>query len=325
MAKAHRKARKVEGDPVQVRESQTGSRKGAAVDSQLPRKEGAAKPANDEAAKPPLPSRSTAIWLCVTLLNLVLLVFLVPESLLKDQRVDFLVKAVPVAAGLFVAGYVWIKAHFLDFLAHGSYKIVQTALLSVLILLHASQFPIVRITPQLEPADAWLGVDGSEPGPYNGGLRVSVRDHTVKVVKIMPRQRTIEREIKISFKDMLAAIFTNYSPRWPLLYEVAVVIQQPGVEVRISKTDGEFDEDFTSRRHFTGLTLPLKLDPLSRTLIYYNGDVVGDDAIELPYGEYVFNAAKVGCKTPYDPVTMTIGKDDNPEYEIRYPACESEK
>jgi hypothetical protein len=265
----------------------------------------------------------------VTLLNLVLVVFLIPDSLLKNERVEFLVKAVPVAAGLFVAGYVWIKAHFLEFLAQRSYKIVQTTILGMLILLHTSQFPIIKINPQLEPADALLAIDGSEPEPYDGsGFRVSVNDHTVRIVKTTFKQVTIERTIKTSYKEILAAIFRNYSPHWPLLYQVAVDIQQPGVEVRIRKTDGEFDEDFCSKAHLTGRNVPLTLDHNSRdTLIYYSGndEVVGDDVLELPYGEYVVNATRALCKVPYTAITINIGKDDKLQPEIRYSPCEAEQ
>jgi len=325
MANPRHKSRKVQGYPVQPCDPQ---KRPDAADSPVTGGDDSATQANDAESQPPDPSRSTAIWLCVTLLNLVLLVFLIPESLLKDAKVEFLVKAVPVAAGLFLAGYVYIKAHFLEFLAKRSYKITQTAILGILILLHASQLPIIQINPQLEPADALLAIDGSEPEAYDGsGFRVSVNDHTVRIVKTTFKQVTIERTIKTSYKKILAAIFRSYSPHWPLLYQVAVDIQQPGVEVRIRKTDGEFDEDFCSKAHVTARNLPLTLDHNSRdTLIYNSGndETVPDDTLELPYGEYVVNATRALCKVAYKEIKISIGKDDALKPEIGYPPCEAE-
>jgi len=328
MAKPRSKSSSIERYAVQLREPQDRSSPGAASDSHLTSGEAIATQANVAADQPPLPSRSTAIWLCVTLLNLVLIVFLIPDSLLKNQRVEFIVKAVPVATGLFIAGYVWIKALFLDFLTHRSYKIAQTAILTIVILLHASQWPIVMINPQLEPADAFLGVDGSEPAPYDGGgFRVSVNDHTVKLVKTTSKQETIERSIPISYQQILRAILRNYNPRWPLLYPVAVDIQQPGVEVRIKKTDGYFDEYFRSKKHFSSRNLPLELDPNSGdTLIYQSGNdqIVPDDVLELPYGDYLVKATRVGCKNSYEPIELSIGKGSDLKYLISYPPCKAE-
>lgn len=296
-----------------------GPKEGAAANAPAPPPGEGAQNA-EQPAQPPPPSFWNAIWLVITFVNFVLFLFIIPESLFKDERIELIVKAGSFLVTIFVGGFLWLKTRFFDFLGRTAFKVSQSALLGVLVTLHLSQFSLFPIYPAIKPADATLKVDGA-PVKYDGKrLRLPISDHKITIGNA---EEENEREFSVSYKDVLFSMFKGYRPSWSLLYNVKLSISDAKVEVVIRKLDGEFDDDYREKREPTTLGQPFK-QTAKDTFVYLSKDepLGSTDNIRLPYGDYEFTARRQGCKT--DMKTLSIGQDQSSEYEVNFDVlCEA--
>jgi len=275
---------------------------------------------HESGAEPPTrgrkrPSGSDALWLAITLINLVLIIWLLPDSLIdpeKNKPLNLLIKILPITFGLFAAGYLWFKVRLRRFLKQTSYKITMTALMAVLLTLHISQLPFFPIYPQVEPPNAQIEVDSKPVQLNNGRLFTTIKDHTV-TLKPPQGEDHGERPFSISYKDVFFGIFKTYSPRWSLLCKVGIATEDPHVEVVIEKTDNAFDDGFIRnppaplmKDHGT----TFKQRGTENNVFVYTGvsnPSGGGDYIKLPYGQYKLTARKSGCATDEQSLTIEPG------------------
>lgn len=256
-----------------------------------------ANPSNANPDEPvPPPSRSNAAWLVITLMNIVLIVFLVPASLLKQDQLGFIFKVVSIvgAMGAFAAGLVWFKNLMTSLPQQRWFKIANVAILFAVVPLHVSQQSVVPLHPRIEPSGTLLEIDGQQRD-YEGGVRLSVSNHQVRV---RATSNSHPRDIAITYKDVFYAIFKNYSEYWTPWYKVTINTNSENVEVLIRKKDGEFDADFRKHPPATELALPFQPKSNSNdTFIYHgaNNPNGSADHINLPYGEYELTARSNGC------------------------------
>ena len=285
---------------------------------------------------PPLlqPSRATAGWLVLTLLNIGLLVFLVPVPIFDSPQAQLLAKVLStvVAAGAFAAGVLFFKMVLLTLPEQRWFKISNVIALGILILLHVSQQNVVSIYPRIDPEGATLIID-EQPRAYEAGGKVglAIHSHTVKIRPqggdtgkepqdgVLGEPEYMEREFEVKCKDVFLGIFTTYSPRWGLLYRVTIYTRNPNVEVRIHKKDDAFDTDFLQDTLARDLR---KLTPGSTNDLVYRGTAAplgSSGVIYLPYGEYVFTASMAGCLSnqTQPPKPLFIGTDRMP-YEVAF-------
>jgi len=285
---------------------------------------GAAKPVvvtvKLEETPPPPPSRSNAFWLGLTLVNIVLIVFLLPSALLKNDRVAFIVQIVTTvaAAGVFAAGLVYFKNLASSLPQRKWFKVVNIVALCLLGPVNVLRLPVVPIHPQIEPAGAKLKVDDEDVEHFNDRLRLSVGSHKVQITPRLRSEGT-EKTYWISYKDVIRAVFKDYTPRWTPLQEVTVGTKEPNVEVTIRMKGGEFDAEFRENPPATAGQLPFGPKPnVNDTFIYRgaNYETGGGDAVKLPYGEYEFVARKDGCQKQVNTVVV-INKDS--EADVDFP------
>jgi hypothetical protein len=278
------------------------------------------------------PSGSDALWLAITLLNLVLIIWLLPDSLIdpeKNKPLNLLIKILPITFGLFAAGYLWFKVRLRSFLKQTSYKITMTALMAVLLTLHISQLPFFPIYPQVQPPNARIEVDTKPAQLNNGRLFTTIKDHTV-ILKPPEGEDHGERPFSISYKDVFFGLFKTYSPRWSLLCKVGIATQDPDVEVVIEKTDNPFDDEFIRNppapwMKDSGTTF--KQRGAENNVFVHTGvsnPSGGGDYIKLPYGQYKLTARKSGCTTAEQPLTIKPGGPA--EYVVEFvKLCESQQ
>lgn len=250
----------------------------------------------------PRPSASEALWLIITIINLTLLLWLIPEEKLQvsEVRLGLWVKILPVILTVFVAGYVWIKAQFARFVRRTSYKIIQTALLATLLTIHVSQLPIFPMYPKLDPHAALVGIDGETPRKLKKQrLFTTVKDQTVTVSSEDGQNK---QDFDVSYKDVLFGLF--YQPNWSLHNRVTVYTTQPGVKIRIEKTGDPFDAEFHGRPPATKRSpaTSLSADPGDGRVMEYTGmreEGILEDEIRLPTGRYKLTFRRGNCHETY--------------------------
>lgn len=276
------------------------------------------KKATTPAPPPPPPSKRNAVWLVITLINIVLIVFLIPADLLENKQLATLLKVVSFvgAMGAFAAGVVYLKEFVGWLLGNRAFKIAQLVLLGLLLLIHVSQLSVIAAHPMIQPAGAKLEIDGRPREYENGTVRLSIGNHTAKVTS----NDGIPREFKITYKDVVGSLFHRYSPAWSPLYQVRIDTNSPDVEVIIVKKDGDFDPDFLKNPPMTELkekgaansAEEFRFDPspnVHNSFVYQGGsdDSGATDHLRLPPGEYELTAQKQGCEKRLVK-TLTVGK-----------------
>jgi len=230
----------------------------------------------------------------VTLLNVILFVFLIPDSWLKgNEKVSFIIKvgSVVVASGAFVAGVAFFRSFIASIPRRTWFKVTNSVVVGVLLTLHLTQMRVVPIYPRVEPAGARLLVD-DRPEEYAGkAVWLSINNHGAKV---SPERGGDATPYSISYKDVFGAIFKKYSPRWPLRYSIPIEVIGANVNVYIRKIDGELDPAFT--REFSELNPGLERGENGVLKWSGPGDPGGGFAdVKLPYGTYEMYAQKDDC------------------------------
>jgi hypothetical protein len=251
---------------------------------------------------PPPPSSSNAVWLAITLLNVVLIVVLLPATLLKSEEVSFIIKLVVMvgAAGAFAAGLVWFQNLARSLPNRKGFKVLNIVLLCTLIPVNVSQMTVVPLHPTLEPGST-LKIDDKGRELDGGALRLSVNNHEVSVtppVDDSANDKGKPWKYKVTYKEMILAIFWGYHSRWTPLYLVYVNTDDPDVEILIRKTDGDFDADFLQKPEPTKRGYLFNRKPESKNTFVYRGgpnQTGSEDLLHLPYGNYDFIGSKNGC------------------------------
>jgi hypothetical protein len=271
------------------------------------------------------PTRSDAVWLLLTLVNIGLFVFLVPADVLENKQLGFIIKSVSLigAMGAFAAGLLWFKKFVTSLPERKWFRVTQIAALCVLIPLQVSQRSVVPLHPRVEPAGTKLEVDG-EPRRYDSGtVRVSIRNHRIRVSAASGGH---PREFPLSYTDVFAAIFKEYSPRWTPLYEVTINTNSEDVEVVIRKKDGEFDADFRANPPPTELGLSFEPQANAKDTFIYRGanNPNGSaDHVNLPYGDYELTARNASCRDT-DIRPLSVGKSHSAKHSVDFnPLCET--
>jgi hypothetical protein len=254
-------------------------------------------PTKIESSEASRPTWKDAFWLAIFVIDVGLLLWWIPGSLLKDEHLDFLTKLVPwLGSYLFVLGYSWFRERILVFSRTKLFKGTLIALLVLLIPLYGSQMRLFHVSPRVEPKEETiLKIDNeTEKDPEN--IWQSLRRHDVTVTDSAGKN---ERKFVLGFGDIFRSLMdSSYRPRWPLLYEVLIATQDPEAEVIIEKTDSEFDRDFVNQQVFSKTGLPLKFAGDRKLTLHFIApeNQVGDtDTLRLPYGIYKMIARKESC------------------------------
>jgi hypothetical protein len=259
-------------------------------------------------------------------LNIVLIVFLLPASVLKNEQLAFIIKVgtLVAAAGAFAAGLVYFKNLLSSLPTRKWFKRLNVVVFCLLIPIHASQLPVVAVHPRIEPRGAKLEIDGRARDYENGTIRLSINNHPVQV---SPASGGKPRDFNVTYKEVFFALFSDYSPRWTPLFQVTIDTNSENVEVTIQKKDGEFDAAFRKRPPATELNLPFEAKADARDVFIYRGanNPIGSaDHVELPYGDYEFTARKNNCAEK-DVKSLKVGSAPSERYSVDFkPLCETD-
>lgn len=252
----------------------------------------------EQIAAQPSASGANALWLAVTLLNLVLIAFLLPSWLLKNDTVLFIIKVASIvaAAGAFAAGLVWFQNFLTSLPSHPWFKVSQIIAFVVLGLLNVAKLPLVPLYPVVD-AGATLEINGQHQNVEAGTVRVSFGAHKI-VVSPGKADDGKPWHYSLGYEDVFSAIFRKYEQRWSPLYAVDIKTKVSNVEVLIRKLDGDFDPGFRNKPEPSDFGF--KFEPMTGktdAFIYGASDSQfgSADVVYLPPGEYAFTAHKEGC------------------------------
>lgn len=260
------------------------------------------------------PSGAAAVWIALTLLNVGLLILVVPDALLQNVRLAFVIKVVSGigALGAIAAVLIWFQHAFTSLPKYLWFRTTQVVALCVLGLLNLSQLPLIPLYPVLDPGSK-VEVDGQKHA--GGTIRVSLGPHTVRVGTSTDAEGKLKvsddggkvKEYSLGYKQVLLAVLSNYTDPWDALdtvyihplYAVYIQTDVPKVDVEIRRTDGDFNPEFSESAEPEDPPPGIERKPgTNNVVIWHSGNSrVGTDIrLYLPHGEYTFTGRKEGCE-----------------------------
>lgn len=100
-------------------------------------------------------SRSDARWLFLCVADAALILWLLPDAVLGDKRLELVIKLFTWLGGsLFVLGYVWFRERFLAFVRNRGFRILLAAIPVSVLPSYVTQAPIFYVQPQVDPPNA---------------------------------------------------------------------------------------------------------------------------------------------------------------------------
>jgi hypothetical protein len=256
----------------------------------------------DSAQKKQTPSGKDAFWLFLCVADAALLLWLLPDAMLANKRMELVGKLLTWLGGsLFVLGYVWFRKLFLSFVRHRGFKITLITLPFFLVPLYVTQMDIFPGAPVVEPKNADLEIDGLPRQKEN--LKLSLANHTVIVRESGKYGEATgnEREFKFGPKVVWDRWWNDKKFYWPLFYKVPVDFNLEGPEkIELVKNDGRFDPEFRSSK--PQLTVEGEGGEITNkdgtwrddnSIVFdwpYSSGTEGSVAVTLPYGKYLLTA-----------------------------------
>jgi len=208
-----------------------------------------------EAAKAPAKvSRADAFWFVLYVVNAGLLLWLVPDKLLKSDALDLLSgKVAPwIATSLFVTGYTWWRDEML-YIARSRW--CQLSQIPLFVLLAFFEVPFVVVRAELSPPDAELIVDGNRadriPAHWHGAsyeheLRLLFRPHQLEVKRpaLSVATDTGNQSVELGWLDMFDAVASGRKFAWSLAWPVTLSFPVCPTSRIIVVRDGAFDSNY---------------------------------------------------------------------------------
>ena len=178
------------------------------------------------------PSGFDAFWLVLTIVNCALILWLLPDRVLKADWFDVLGgKIAPwLATSVFVAGYTWFAAEILAFTRSKAFRVLQAVLFVPLFLL---EVPLVTLRAEITPPNAQLLVDGVRVRRTHAEWRDDAYLHDIQLVlrphrfELRPpdyweAKRAAAQDIELGWRDMLGAVFKQRELHWSIVWPVTL-------------------------------------------------------------------------------------------------------
>lgn len=246
------------------------------------------------------PTWQDAFWLLLVITNLVLLFSWVPKEWLQDPRVEFFAMLVPwLCSGLFFVGYAWFRQRLLAVSRRRAFKLFQLALLGASLI---TQFPIFSVQAHVEPQNAFLFVNGKKTDNHRERLRLRLGNYDIKVSRAEGRRQPNERRFTLRWQELFRSTWSDYEPRWALLYPVRMRSRTKGIQVHIEKLESKFDPDFLDAEQLQSIGLQRANDSRVFLTIPPEKNVA---STRLPVGSYRMYPEKEGCNSS-DPKDLQI-------------------
>jgi hypothetical protein len=244
--------------------------------------------------QPQVPSRSDAFWLFLSAADAALLLWIIPDAMLTNKRLELLGKIVTWLGGsLFVLGYVWFRERFLGYVRNRGFKITLAVIPVMVVPFYLTQFDIFRIKPVVEPSSAELEIQGEKRSIEN--LKVSLSGSTV-IVRLRgqgPNAPVYERPFPMTAGDVWRSWFYNEQPYWPLVFEVPLGFNKEGPEkIVASKETKVFDSGYVPELTYMNGAQQLKLAGTwekDKSISWgwpYEPGTKNSIRLTLPYGKY---------------------------------------
>lgn len=272
----------------------------------------------------PLPDKRQIVWLFLCVANTALLLWLLPETLFKNERIENLSKVVVwLGSSIFISSFVWFREKLLVLTLNGLFKIILVVALPVLTLIYISQLNIFAIHPDIEPQDAEVIVRGQTLTEEDReDIALSLDTHWITVQPAdwhpqnNPNQYPKPRKFKLTRLDVLRAWWGSDQPRWYLVYDVYVQPQGAVDEVIVEPLKGEFDREFMMRPDPplspTDTNLPILGAPSAqgKDLVYeWHGIANAQLPLRLPHGKYAIFSRKNSCEGKREEVEVPVLND----------------
>ena len=255
-------------------------------------------------AQKPIPSRSDAFWLFVCVADAGLIIWLLPDAVLGDKRLELLSKLFTWLGGsLFVLGYVWFRELFLAFVRHRAFKITLLAIPVFIVPFHITQVPIFFVKPQVDPSNAEVEIKGRPV--HITGIRLPLQSHEA-VVKIQGQgnnSKVYTRTFELTASDIWGTWWRDEQPYLPLTFYVPLTFEEAPETIEIVKEDMRFDRKF--RNSVPQLTFknengdnedkPGTWMADGRIVFSIPNQPLGGAGITVPYGKYNATARFPGC------------------------------
>lgn len=268
--------------------------------------------------EPPLqPKPSDGFWLFISITNIAMFFWWIPEGLWNNNIIDTLLKLVPwLGSSLFVLGYTWCHKRILELSRHRYFKAVQLAFLSFFLLLGFTQLSIFPINPLVEPEEAVLEINGK---PYDKNqrknIRLPIKNYKVLIKndkQVASNEGPDVRQFYISYGDFIKTFWdSDYRPYFSPLYDVILHTQEPLTEVVIEKQGHDFDSDFLNNPRASHIGAPVEVD--GKRTLHFRWPSPDDTAhtLRLPYGNYKWMIKNESCPYVIEQ-SFFVGKDIKP-------------
>ncbi|HKQ51901.1 MAG TPA: hypothetical protein VJT74_05995 [Pyrinomonadaceae bacterium] len=288
-------------------------------------------------APAPPPDGKQIFWLFLCVANAVMLLWLLPETIFDNKRVENLSKFVVWLGGsVFISSFVWFREQLLVLSRKPLFKWAQLVALPLLTLLYLSQLSIFTIHPNIEPKDSELIVDGRNMSEdEREDLSLSLGEHKVVVQPAGwdPRKDSGQfprpRRFRLTLSNVLSAWWGGAQPRWPLVYDVNVKASGAVDEVVVQNVGPEFDPVFASSPEPPlspgEVSQPIVAPVVNQRELVYQWHGASDVRLplRLPHGKYVLFSRKKGCADKL-PVNVEVPEVERRTVELLEPCAQSQ-
>ena len=261
-----------------------------------------------------------ALWLVLTIVNVALALWILPDKVLKSDWLDLLSgKIAPwLASSAFVAGYTWWRDEILGFSRSRAFRILQVALFPPLLL---AETPLLVIRAELSPPNAQLWIDGERATRTRADWNGSVYEHEVRLLarphRLELRQpeywdkeqiKTETQEIELGWGDVMDAILRSRRFHWSVVWPVTITAPCKPDRMIVARDVDTFDWNYlTTWARGDELRAVARNPPYSRLswddarefsaveVLVPTGDSKSmSKTIRLPAGTYHFLAVRKG-------------------------------
>jgi hypothetical protein len=269
----------------------------------------------------PAPGGRQFFWLFLCVANAAMLIWLLPETIFHNERIENLSKFVAWLGGsVFVSSFVWFREELLRLTRSRIFRLAQLFLLPLITMLYLSQLSIFKIHPIIEPREVELIVDGQNVSEEEReDLRLSLGEHKIVVQPsgwIAQTDQSVypqPRKFKLYLSDVFSAWRGGEQPRWSLIYNVYVNPHGAVDEVVVQNLEMNFDSAFMKKPEpplspaESSIGAPKASE---RELVYqWHGPPNATLPLRLPYGKYLIFSRKKDCaeKFPTEVEVPTVG------------------
>jgi hypothetical protein len=260
-------------------------------------------------AQKPIPSRSDAFWLFLCVADAALIIWLLPDAVLGDKRLELLSKLFTWLGGsLFVLGYVWFRELFLAFVRHRAFRIVLLAIPALVFPAYVTQAPVFFVKPQVDPPNAEVVIKGRPV--HITGIRLPLQSEEEVVVTVRGEgnnPQVYTKGFKLTRSDIWRTWWRDEQPYFALRFYVPLTFVGGVPEIiELVKDEGGFDREFRESgpkltfRNQNGLNeeKPGMLTENNRITFSVPKQPLAGVGITVPYGKYSATAVfsdQQGC------------------------------